>query len=403
MCDLCSVDETTKAITSRRRLWELSKGWHCSIIGTCLKLSDLRNLGRKLKVQSVETIQCSVDYQLHGLFVKEASESNIAAKMINKLLDKRHSSSIRKVRAMNNEVELHEFWASALNSGDIPGPYWSILSHPNSTIELAERMFSDIHMLSHMVGASNRADIHKLQMVEENLAKIEERVSRQQRQHIKNLASRDATISTLRSKIQQTQLKNSTSAEKELSEPCHCARIPKLNNKILQLSTKIKVKDSTIYQTQDRVRDLEALVVDLQEENTSLELACARSDQFIDKTSSLNLNGQCLLYVGGRQNTVCRLRDLVESLNGKFIHHDGGVERSMKELVSAVTRADVVVFPVDCISHGAANKVKRLCQQSLKPFITLRTSGIGSLVAGLKNGLLRLPIQKRTTNINLRT
>jgi hypothetical protein len=112
----------------------------------------------------------------------------------------------------------------------------------------------------------------------------------------------------------------------------------------------------------------------------------------MDETPSLNLNGQCLLYVGGRQNTVCRLRNLVEDLNGKFIHHDGGVERSMKELASAVTRADAVVFPVDCISHGAANKVKRLCQQSLKPFITLRTSGIGSLVAGLKKGLMSLPI-----------
>ena len=392
MCDLCVVNESTKALTSRRRLWELSKGWHCSIIGTCLKLSDLRNLARKLKVQTVETIQCSVDYQLHSLFVKEASEANIAAKMINKLLDKRHSSTIRKVRTMNTEVELHEFWVGALSSGDIPGPYWSILSHPNSTIELAERMFADIHMLSHMVGASNRADIHKLQMVEESVAKIEERVSRQQRQHIKNLAARDATINALRSQLQQTQLRSLTNAEKEHSEPCNCALIPKLNSNILQLSTKISVKNSTIDQSQDRVRYLEALVVDLQDENTSLELACARSDQFTDEASSLNLNGQCLLYVGGRQKTVSRLRNLVEDLNGKFIHHDGGVERSMKELASAVTRADAVVFPVDCISHGAANKVKRLCQQSLKPFITLRTSGIGSLVAGLKKGLLSLPI-----------
>jgi hypothetical protein len=392
MCDLCVVNESTKALTSRRRLWELSKGWHCSIIGTCLKLSDLRNLARKLKVQTVETIQCSVDYQLHSLFVKESSEANIVAKMINKLLDKRHSSTIRKVRAMNTEVELHEFWVGALSSGDIPGPYWSILSHPNSTIELAERMFADIHMLSHMVGASNRADIQKLQMVEESVAKIEERVSRQQRQHIKNLAARDATINALRSQLQQTQLRSLTTAEKEHSEPCNCALIPKLNDNILQLSTKISVKNSTIDQSQDRVRYLEALVVDLQDENTSLELACARSDQFTDEVSSLNLNGQCLLYVGGRQNTVCRLRNLVEDLNGKFIHHDGGVERSMKELASAVTRADAVVFPVDCISHGAANKVKRLCQQSLKPFITLRTSGIGSLVAGLKKGLLSLPI-----------
>ena len=157
------------------------------------------------------------------------------------------------------------------------------------------------------------------------MAKIEERVSRQQRQHIKNLAARDATINALRSQLQQTQLRSLTTAEKKHSEPCHCARISKLKDNILQLSTKIKAKNSTINQTQDRVRDLEALVVDLQDENTSLELACTRSDQFTDEKSSLNLNGQCLLYVGGRQNTVCRLRNLVEDLNGKFIHHDGGV------------------------------------------------------------------------------
>lgn len=391
MCEHCSVQEPTKVLTSQRRLWELSKGWHCSIIGTCLKLSDLRSLARKLKVQTVQTIQCSVDYQLHGLFVKEAGEANIAAKLLNKLLDKRHSSSIRKVRAMSTEAELHEFWVGALNSGNIPGPYWSILSHPNSTIELAERMFADIHMLSHMVGASNRADIHQLQMAEENLAKMEERINRQRRQNIKNLATRDATINALRSEIQQIQLKSFTPAENERLTSCNCNGISRLNSDILQLSTKIKAKNTTIYENQSRIRELDSLVDELQDENKILESACARNDQFKDDTSSLNLNGQCLLYVGGRQSAVCRLRNLVEDLNGKFIHHDGGVERSIKELASAVTRADAVVFPVDCISHGAANKVKRLCQQSLKPFITLRTSGIGSLIAGLKKSLQCLP------------
>jgi hypothetical protein len=337
-----------------------------------------------------------VDYQLHGLFVKESAKANIAAKMINKLLDKRHSSSIRKVRSMNTEAELHEFWHSALTSGDIPGPYWSILSHPSSTIELAERMFADIHMLSHMVGASNQADIRKLQMVEENLAKIEDRVNRQQRQHIKNLAARDDIISELRSEIKQTQVKKYVKAEKVNPHYSNCESVPKLNNDIFQLSKKIKAKNETIYQIKNRIRDLESLVFELQEENTSLELACARNDQFTDETPSLNLNGQCLLYVGGRKNTVRRLRNLVEDLNGRFMHHDGGVERSMKELVSAVTRADAVVFPVDCISHGAASKVKRLCQQSFKPFITLRTSGIGSLILGLKNGQLGLPVHQET-------
>ena len=101
----------------------------------------------------------------------------------------------------------------------------------------------------------------------------------------------------------------------------------------------------------------------------------------------LDLGGRCLLYVGGHQHTVHRLRALVEDWNGRFLHHDGGVERSINELASAVTKADAVVFPTDCVSHSAANKVKRLCHQNMKPFVPLRTSGIASFVAGLRDGL----------------
>ena len=398
MCDLCDADVSTRSSTVRKRIWELSKGWHCSIIGTCLKLSDLRNLGRKLKVQTVKTLQCSVDYQLHGLFVKEVGESNIASKLINKLLDKRHASSIRKARSMSTEAELFDYWFDSLSKGDIPGPYWSILSHPSLTVKLAERMFADIHMLSHMVGASNQADIRKLQLLEENLSKMEERAVRKQRQHLKNLKARDKIVTELRSELKRIQVKKITTTEQETILSPNRDRIYQLNHDILQLSAKIKSKNMIIRQNQDRVRYLEALVDELKDENTSLELACSQGGPFADEIETLNLNGKCLLYVGGRQKTVCRLRKLVEDLNGRFIYHDGGVERSMKELASAVTRADAVVFPVDCISHGAANKVKRLCQQNLKPFITLRTSGIGSLITGLKDETLNLHLHQSTAN-----
>ena len=100
-----------------------------------------------------------------------------------------------------------------------------------------------------------------------------------------------------------------------------------------------------------------------------------------------DLSGRCLLYVGGHQHTVHRLRALVENWNGRFLHHDGGLERSINELASAVTKADAVVFPTDCISHSAANKVKQLCHQNMKPFVPLRTSGVASFVSGLQQGL----------------
>jgi hypothetical protein len=194
--DLCTDTECLTRVNRRSRIWELSTAWHCTVVGTCLNLADLRSFARKLNVRTVPGY--SVDYQLHGLFVKEAEHDNKPGKMLNKLLDKRHALSIRKARSMNTVYALRDFWTRALADGDIPGPYWAILSHPSNSEELGEQMFADVHMLSHLVGASNRANISNLQEVHEHISDLDHKFGRQQRQHIKSLESRDQIISKLR-------------------------------------------------------------------------------------------------------------------------------------------------------------------------------------------------------------
>ena len=66
------------------------------------------------------------------------------------------------------------------------------------------------------------------------------------------------------------------------------------------------------------------------------------------------------------------------------------MEQSLEELPSCVVRADAVVFPTDCISHSAALKAKRLCRQSMKPYVPLRGSGVSSFVAGLRERIAEL-------------
>jgi len=53
-------------------------------------------------------------------------------------------------------------------------------------------------------------------------------------------------------------------------------------------------------------------------------------------------------------------------------------------LPGLVGRADLVVFPVDCVSHDAALGVKRLCRQLDRPFRPLRSTGAASLLAALR-------------------
>jgi hypothetical protein len=96
-----------------------------------------------------------------------------------------------------------------------------------------------------------------------------------------------------------------------------------------------------------------------------------------------DLGGATILYVGGRANQLPRLRALVVQAGGQLIHHDGGVEDAAALLPGLVGRADVTLFPVDCISHNAMARAKRVCQQLNKPFVPLRTSSLACLLSVL--------------------
>ena len=98
---------------------------------------------------------------------------------------------------------------------------------------------------------------------------------------------------------------------------------------------------------------------------------------------SANLKAIRILYVGGRPRQIPRIRAFVETAQGEFLHHDGGVEERKGLLASLVSRAHAVFFPVDCISHEAAGGLKRLCRQAAKPYIPLRGASLTSFIAAL--------------------
>ena len=96
------------------------------------------------------------------------------------------------------------------------------------------------------------------------------------------------------------------------------------------------------------------------------------------------LDGLTVLYVGGRPNQVASMRAATERLGATLLHHDGGIENHSTLLPGLTSRADMVLFPVDCISHDAANAVKTLCRQGGKRFIPLRSASVTSLLSALQ-------------------
>jgi hypothetical protein len=60
--------------------------------------------------------------------------------------------------------------------------------------------------------------------------------------------------------------------------------------------------------------------------------------------------------------------------------HDGGVEDRKGLLTAVLPRADLAVFPVDCISHDAMNTLKRVCPRHGIDYHPLRTASVASFI-----------------------
>jgi len=107
-------------------------------------------------------------------------------------------------------------------------------------------------------------------------------------------------------------------------------------------------------------------------------------DQHVSRDAAFDtLKGKTVVYVGGRPGSNLVLRSLVEEAGGTFATHDGGLEDRKGLLATAIARADLVFFPVDCIDHDSMNTIKRVCDRHAVPFFPLRTASVASFAKAL--------------------
>src|SRR5262249_42342493 len=127
-----------EVIASKRRaqIRELHHSLHCSIVGTCLTTSELRRLLLRLNMKSAEGLD---DHGVHQLGVMLASGPSVGAKQLQKTLDRKHKLALNQFARAKDSAALEALWDDALKSGDIPGAYWSVLTHPATTEALVKR------------------------------------------------------------------------------------------------------------------------------------------------------------------------------------------------------------------------------------------------------------------------
>ena len=376
----------------RARLFELNSHFHCSVIGTCLTTTELRRLIPRFK--DVDRVRAT-DVEIHHAAVELAGEDGAGSKALNKALDDRYQSSVKRFRPFKTAELLAQHWRQCVAQGDIPGAYWAVLTHPLVDADLRRAVFGEVHMLSHLVGASNRADIRRLVHLEQQNDELRQDLE----QHKMQLQANAADALQLR----QAQLL--LQQQVVVARAAHVAHAsddqPPLEMELQQQSHRLQraleQKEAALRHQVQRREQVEIDAVALKGELIAAQQALSQAQRLIAHYQVLldheeqpdHLKRQLgqvvrsrkILYVGGRPAAIQAIRALVESAGGELVSHGGSLEQRRGMLPALVASSDLVLFPVDCIDHDSVASVKRECDRHGIPYHPLRTSSAGAFLA----------------------
>src|SRR5471030_1144035 len=370
----------------RAKLSELDANVLCSIVGTCLTTAELRKLMPR-HAAHLDRKQAS-DLDIHHAAVELASDGGAAAKELHKALDTRHALTIKRFKAAADETTLRVLWSAALTNGDVPGAYWALMTHPDATIDLRRLAFGDVHMLSHLVGASNRADIRRLAASEEECVELKEQNGRQHTRMQEMSAQHEASVRKLEQQLAQL------NGQCEPSAPSG-DEVARLRDTLADGEQKLALHtarrsdaERKLQEQEESMAEWRAAVQRMKEESQAAHAEIAALEQALTQALTPGgegaalprLNGRCVLYVGGRPGAAAVLRAMVAAAGGELLVHDGGIEDRRGLLAAMLPRAQMVVFPVDCISHNAMHITKLSCARLGIECHPLRTASVASFV-----------------------
>jgi hypothetical protein len=375
----------------RLAIWEIRAASLCSVVGTCLTLSELRRIAKKCRF-SEDPYKLS-DYDVHGMIVSQMNTDNAVSRAVTKHLNVKFEGAVRKSRTLEGDGAYVLYWENAVEAGLAPGAYWALVTHPNLPLSVEARLYGEIHMMSHMCGASSRGDARAIAEAQRAKGELARRLTAQIADRDRRLKETQDEIADLRSRLRQLE----PLAAECLALRCALAR----DGLAAELSARAKELDVA---REENAKLLQAVATQqlrleymrarlearkrqwmrgLQEWRSESPNESEDADEACDGAPS-DLCGRCLLYVGGRPQTVCQLRNLVARRNGRLLHHDGGLEHSHARLGELVRQADEVYFPVDCVSHAAMDFVKSICDSHGKSMTPLRTASVTAFLRAIE-------------------
>ena len=156
-------ETASSAPARRRRIHEIDSAFHCMIVGSCLGVDELRKLAARVRSPLPPD---ATDFEVHACVVHAMGTAGAMAKLVQKRLDRKYRAQIQQCAKLATVADLRRWWDECAARGDFVGAFWAAMTHPAATGAFRTELFGEIHMLSHLEGATNRAFRRRLAAVE---------------------------------------------------------------------------------------------------------------------------------------------------------------------------------------------------------------------------------------------
>ena len=366
-----------------RPIWKVYPALQRPLVGMCLSISEQRRILKKCGF----SIKKEKPHEIHKLIMANIAKKNRVSRKIERLLKHKYRNDIATYNSLSEE-QLTAEWESKLRSGNIEGLFCVLATRDNVSESFLREVQGEIHMMAH--GNTNDTLKSRRSLYVE-LAVNQKLASRcnKMKLTIKKLIQRREIQNARIRKLQTKAVQNPAGQAEKSTAHLHLEN-QRLTKQIKALEEKSSESLKTINLQEREKRKLQIKLFDLQSSNkllvneletllTQITTSAGCHNKCGSPCSNCELCARRILIVGGMTKMKPFYRNLIESCGGEFDYHDGYMKGGQKNLEERILKSDVILCPVNCNSHNACRRVKKMCKKHNKSIKMLANSSLNSI------------------------
>jgi hypothetical protein len=379
--------QTLVPLKRRRPLWEIE--WlMCHALGICLTDEEAIKLARQT---GFGKDGAATPFEVHSHLVEGCRADRQMTRKVQKFLNQKYGWIMRRVDRVGGEG-VEEVWRELVQQGETKGAFWAIMTRGDVTPELLRKIFGEVHMTCFGNVTKQIARIRKIARQGGELENQKQRLTKTQDRLSRVRSGRNRLKGEIREKEEVLQsLKEKLDSLKKLpigTIPVLTEAPPRWRQKRTKLLGKLQQERNLRLLLEKKVKGLEKELEGVRQEKHSGQENTLPAPASSHPTT-FSLEGKKVLFVGGLDRMENHYRQLIESLGGSFGYHSGYYGKGGEAFENKVKWADIVLLPINCVSHFASAIAKRLYKKEDKPFIPLHSTGLTSVYRALGMGIER--------------